>query len=150
MTDRKITPLTFSRRKIIPDTHKTHWRITLHAAWERNRWLIIGGCWLLALILGYSGFALQAISTGEAHNPTTLLYLTLQLISMNSGAVSEPIPWQLNIARFLIPILTAFTAFQAFALIFQEQLNLFRLQIIKDHVIICGSGYVSFAEQGWI
>lgn len=121
------------------------WKADLRCFWESNRWLIIGVCWLFALGLGYTGFARQASQAGEARSPTTLIYLTLQLISMNSGAVPEPVPWQLNLARFLIPLLTAFTAFQAFALIFQEQLNRFRLGLIRDHVVICGLSHKGFA-----
>ena len=139
MVDNKFPPPGDTDRLPIGDRNTRTWS-SLRMTWERYRWLIIGSCWLAAFILGTIGFAEHARLTGEARPPSTLLYLTLQLISMNSGAVSEPIPWQLNLARFLIPFLTAFTALQAFALIFQEQLNLFRLQRMRNHMIICGLG----------
>lgn len=141
----KMPPLRNTNPRESTQQRASNWKKTLRGTWESYRWLIIGGCWLVALALGYFGFAQQARQVGETLSPPTLLYLTLQLISMNSGAVPEPVTWSLNIARFLIPLLTAFTAFQAFALIFQEQLNRFRLGRIHQHIVIAGLSHKGFA-----
>jgi len=103
-----------------------------------NLWVLIGCAWLVAYWLGYAGFARFAANTGQQLTQWDLLYLTLQLIPMNSGAVVGPVVWELNAARFLIPLLTAFTAIQAFAVLFQQQTNLVRLRLIRDHYVICG------------
>jgi hypothetical protein len=57
---------------------------------------------------------------------------------MNSGAVSHPVSWELEVARLLLPILTATTALTALASVFRQQLELFRLNFYRNHVVICG------------
>ena len=116
-------------------------KFTVHEIWQwwhRNQWLLIGVAWIAALILGFIGFARNAASTRNALTPWDLVYLTLQLIPMNSGAVQGPVSWELNAARLLIPFLTAFTALRALAALFQQQADLVRLQFIHDHIVICG------------
>jgi hypothetical protein len=57
---------------------------------------------------------------------------------MNSGAVAQPIPLTLDIARFALPILTFLTAFQAFLGLFKDQVRAIQLVLLRGHVIICG------------
>ncbi|MBU0491886.1 MAG: NAD-binding protein [Chloroflexi bacterium] len=150
MTDSKEQP-----------TRRT-WRDRLRALWpeplQRHRdglrWLVLGTLWLIALALGYVGFARHAVALGEARSPLDIVYLTLQLVSLNSGAVPGPVPWELEMARLLIPALAAYTVFQALAVLFREQIQLARLWFVRDHVVICGlsrKGFLlakSFREQG--
>ena len=116
-------------------------KLTLHPIrqwWQQNQWLVIGIAWVVALVLGYIGFARNAASNGTSLTPWDLIYLTIQLIPMNSGAVQGPVSWELNAARLLIPLLTAITAVRALAALFQQQADLVRLQFIHDHIVICG------------
>jgi predicted Fe-Mo cluster-binding NifX family protein len=119
---------------------KSSWRQNLRNWWQDMKWPVLIALAFFALALGYVGFARYAASQGESASPLDLLYQTLQLISMNSGLVPGPINWQLQVARFLIPALTVYTALTALALIFSEQMQVFKLWRIKDHVIICGLG----------
>jgi hypothetical protein len=104
------------------------------------KWPVLIALAVFSLALGYIGFARYAAARGESPSFLDLLYQTLQLVSMNSGLVPGPINWQLQVARFLIPALTVYTALTALALIFSEQMQVFKLWRIKDHVIICGLG----------
>jgi hypothetical protein len=117
-------------------------------------WYLLGTAWLIAFLLGLIGFIhhaalLQLNTTFWDH-----LYLTFQLVSFNSGAVENPIPLELNIARFLIPLLTGAAALKAFWSIFREQLQMAQLLRLQNHIIICGlsrKGYllaVKFRQQG--
>ncbi len=72
------------------------------------------------------------------------LYLTLGLISLNTGAVPPPVSWELQVARFIVPAVTAYTAFLAFTTIFIQQTDRVRLWFLQDHVIICGLGKKGF------
>jgi hypothetical protein len=110
----------------------------VHRWWSHNQWLLTGSAWLIALALGYAGFAQHAISTGQMQTPWDLLYRTLQLIPMSSGAITGPVSWEMNVARLLIPFLTAFTAVQAFVALFQQHANLIRLKFMRNHLVICG------------
>ena len=119
---------------------KASWHQNLRHWWQDMKWPVLIALAVFALALGYVGFARYAASRGETPSPLDLLYQTMQLISMNSGLVPGPINWQLQVARFLIPALTVYTALTALALIFSEQMQVFKLWRIKDHVIICGLG----------
>jgi len=137
-------PKTASSRNKFQGWIRRFWQTTVRGAWTQYRWLLTGILWLAALILGYIGFTKHAIALKEPKSPWDLIYLTLQLISMNSGAVSAPVNWQLNVARLLLPALAAFTAIQAFSILFQEQVALIQLRLIRNHIVICGLSHKGF------
>lgn len=116
------------------------WRRRLQERWQDYRWFVVGGLWVIALVLGYVGFAFHFAALGESQSPADLLYLTLQLFTIESGAVSDPIGWPLEVARWLAPTVTAYTALQTLALIFREQMQLVRLRFFRNHTVICGLG----------
>lgn len=89
--------------------------------WSETRWVILGVLWFGSLMLGYFRFSVYAAARGLSLTFPDKLYRTLQSISMNSGAVEGDPGWMLDIARYLIPALTAFTAFQAVINNFREQ-----------------------------
>jgi hypothetical protein len=94
--------------------------------------------WIFGLYLGFVGFAHHAAAQGYDASSLDLVYLTLQLISMDSGAVAHPVGWELEVARLLLPVLTAFTALTALASLFRQQIRLFRLNFYRNHILICG------------
>ncbi|HEY42226.1 MAG TPA: hypothetical protein G4O18_10310 [Dehalococcoidia bacterium] len=106
----------------------------------RYKWLLIGLMWVLVISLGYVGFAKYFNSIGDTHSFGDILYRTLQLFALESGAVSGPIGWELQAARFLAPVMAVYTAIQAVASIFWAQTQLFRVRFIRNHVVICGLG----------
>lgn len=108
--------------------------------WSEYQLPIILLAALVALAMGLIGFTKHGQTVGE---PRTLLdnfYLTLGLLSLNTGAVVPPVPLELEIARFLVPLLAAYTAVVALAAVFTQQAQLVRLRYYRDHVIICGLG----------
>ena len=76
-----------------PRQRVTPWQ--LGRLWRKYRWLAIGGAWLAAGILGYVGFARHYATLGQSQSPGDLLYLTIQLFVLGSGAVEGPVAWQL-------------------------------------------------------
>jgi voltage-gated potassium channel Kch len=108
--------------------------------WESVQWPLIGGIALTALILGFVGFSKFLALSGKTWTPLDIVYLTLQLFTLESGALSGNIPWELEIARFLAPAVAAFAAFKALTIIFREQLQLIRVKFFRNHVVICGLG----------
>ena len=116
-----------------PGTSPLYWYIVLAA---------------LLFSLGVIGFARYA---AWHHLPSTLLdcvYLTFQLISLNSGAVEPPVPLELELARFFIPLLAASAAVQAFIRIFREQVHSLKLPWLRGHIIICGLSRKGFLLAG--
>lgn len=116
----------------------------LRNLWSDYSWFFMLGLGTSAMVLGYIGFWKNGIFTGEGRTVLDNLYLTLGLISLNSGTVPPPISWELQIARFLVPAVTAYTAFLAFTTIFIQQTERVRLWFLGDHVIICGLGRKGF------
>ncbi len=108
--------------------------------WNSIQWPLAFVLALAAIILGFIGFARFSASTGQARTHWDTLYLAVQLFAMQSGAVSGPVPWQLQIARFLAPAAAAYAALGALAILFRDQLERFRIRFLRSHTIICGLG----------
>lgn len=108
---------------------------------QDHQWLIIGALALASIGLGIVGFRNYWAATGQSRSFWDVLYLTLQLFTLESGSVYGPaVGWELEVARLLAPGIAAIAAVKAFALVFREQLQLFRMRFVRGHVIICGLG----------
>lgn len=116
------------------------WRESLVPHWRDYRWPVIGVLGLAAFLLGWWGFRAYFITLGEPRSPWDLLYLSLQLFTLESGSVSGPVGWQLQVARLLAPAVAIYVAGSALAVIFREQIQLFRIRFSSGHVLICGLG----------
>jgi len=90
--------------------------------------------------LGYIGFKKYNISVGEPQTFLNNMYLTFQLFTLESGAVAGRVPWELEVARILAPIVPAWTLIKALALLFREHIYMLRLRFYKNHVVVCGLG----------
>ncbi|MCU7811089.1 MAG: NAD-binding protein, partial [Candidatus Thiodiazotropha sp. (ex Notomyrtea botanica)] len=136
-------------------TEKTTKQTQLSYWWSEYQWTIIGLLALTAFTLGLLGFFQYFSAKSEVRTSQDILYLTLQLFTLDSGAVTGPVPWSLEIARLLAPALLVYTAAKALLEIFHEQVQVFRARFAKNHVIICGlgrKGYLlarSFREAGF-
>jgi len=115
-------------------------RITVKRIWAKFKWIILIVLWISSLLLGYLGFSMYALNNQMDFSFTETFYRTLQLISMNSGAVEGTNNWMLEVARFALPGLAAITALEALAVIFREQAVWLRLWRKKGHIVVCGLG----------
>jgi hypothetical protein len=109
------------------------------------QWLIVITVFVIGLVLGYIGFYKYTNSTGGAYSPADIFYLTIQLTALESGAVSGTVSWELEVARWLLPLVTAYTAVIAVTTLFRKQLQTIRVRFFQNHTIICGLG-----EKGWL
>jgi hypothetical protein len=106
---------------------------------RRNyQWYGLGVLWAGAIVLAVAGFAHYAAWHQLAYSFFDDFYLSLQLITMNSGAVAPPVPVELNLARFLIPLLAGATAVKALWQVFRQQIRMASLRRLSGHFIICG------------
>lgn len=104
--------------------------------------------WLLAIlaalitVLGMVGFTMQPLKPGDAPlGPCDLLYRSVQLFTLESGAVDPPVKWPLEFARWLAPLVTSFAAIKGIlALIHRRGRTYLRLRDIQQHGIVCGLG----------
>lgn len=103
-------------------------------------WAVIGLAGVLAFYLGFTGFRRFYEETHETRSLLDLVYLTLQLFSMNSGALAGAKHWELETARFLAPTVAAFAAVKALLAVFRDRFQMSRLRKMEGHVVICGLG----------
>lgn len=103
-----------------------------------RQWAILILLWVLGFSSGVVGFAQYAAWHGLSYTLWDKLYLTIQLISMESGSPEPPVPFLLNFARFFILLLSAVTAIKAFWELFHDWIFTSGLWRISDHTIICG------------
>lgn len=116
------------------------WRRRVRPRLREHGWLLIGALWALAVVLGYLGFRAKPATLGGAPSFWDNLYLSLQLFVLQSGAVVPPVPWALEVARLLAPVVLAATAVGAAIAVFREELQLWSVRRMRDHVVVCGLG----------
>jgi hypothetical protein len=115
-------------------------RKRLYPIWKDIQWPLVGGIWILGIILGYIGFYRYSLTVGEESTRLDLFYRSIQLITLESGDIENTVPWQLEVARFLVPAVAAYAAIQALILLFHEQWQQLRVRFLKRHVVVCGLG----------
>jgi hypothetical protein len=129
------------------------WRETARRWWYDYEWPVIGVLALAAVVLGVVGFRLQFLTEQKPIEWVDLIFKSFQLFVLQIS-VDPPMPWQLNAARILAPLVAAYTALQALGELFAEQMNSLRLRFRRGHVVICGLGRKSlvlargFLERG--
>lgn len=108
--------------------------------WMSIRWPLVAALFAGGLVLGTWGFDRYMELTGQPSSTLDDFMLSLQLIVLQSGAVPPPIPWQLEVARFLVPLVAAYATLSAVAVVFSAQVTEFRARRSSDHVVVCGLG----------
>jgi hypothetical protein len=93
-----------------------------------------------ALVLGWIGFDLNARAANQPSSVLDNLYRSFQLFIIHSGDVPAPIPWQLEVARFLAPGVAAAATLSTLAALLGEQLTAIRIRFYANHVVVCGLG----------
>ena len=116
-----------------------HLRRLGRALWEAQ-WLLLGLVGLAAVILGFVGFQRHFDALGDTPSVWDVLYRDLQLFVLEWGSVARPVPWELQVARFLAPAVTAAAAVGALLAIFHEEIEMLRIRRMVGHVIVCGLG----------
>jgi hypothetical protein len=108
---------------------------------QDHQWLLITSLALASTALGFIGFQKYSAATNQPRSLGDIFYLALQLFTLESGSVFGPaVGWELEVARLLAPGIAAIAAVKALALVFREQIQLFRMRFVRGHVVICGLG----------
>lgn len=115
------------------------WHLRVKPVWRSARPFVVISAALAVLVLGTIGFhdALH-LNFGDS------LYNAIQLFGFG-GSVPKSPPWQLQVARFLGPVLVGYAAVRGLLILFREQMQLlwFRL-VLRDHIVIAGLGEIGF------
>ena len=103
------------------------------------------GAWLflvaVAMCLGSTGFVLAA---DDARAPVYLpdvLYNAMQLFFLQFTQTTSPLPWQLEIARWMAPLLSGYAIYKGLESVLRDRFQRLRVMLrYRDHVILCGLG----------
>src|SRR5687767_11087859 len=101
---------------------------------RQHRLGFIAGAGVAALVLGFFGFRDVGYSIADA------AYGTLSLLAFNYTGPSENIPLSLELARFMVPAVTAFATFTALVVLLEDEWHLVRAGVRSNHLVICGLG----------
>jgi hypothetical protein len=95
---------------------------------------------LLTLLLGMLGFHRNAAAQGQSATLLDVAYLSLQLFILDSGAVSGPVGADLQIARFLAPLVAGYAAIHAVLGLFFHHVQTVLPRFMRGHYVVCGLG----------
>ena len=110
---------------------------------------------VVSLTLGTIGFHRYFTQSADHKSLATALYNAIWLFTIEPGNLNDPIPWELEIARWLSPAIAMYALLLGFAAIFRDQVSLLSLGFWRNHVIICGLGQKglniarNFRENGY-
>jgi len=109
--------------------------------WLRHwRWRISAALVVLCLALGLWGYSLRwpNISFGDRLYASFLLFHNTTSFFQPGGQF--PLPWQLEVARWLAPVVISVIAVSAIVTLFAQHVTHLRISLYRDHVIVCGLG----------
>jgi hypothetical protein len=106
----------------------------LREAWREWRGGILLLLTIATLALGVAGF--DQLGDGMS----TSLYRSVQLFGL--GGPSGDVPWELDIARLVAPLIIGVATVTALLGIFREQAGSLRLRRLRGHVVVIGFGTV--------
>lgn len=117
------------------------WLYSPKHLYRRWKWIITLFLAIVAFGLGVNGFIIEFKQNNVHVGFFNTVYVALQLFTLQMGYSTPHINWQLEVARFLAPLIFFYTLWQAIASVLQYQFQIARLYFIRDHVIICGLGH---------
>ncbi|MFX1533137.1 MAG: NAD-binding protein [Promethearchaeota archaeon] len=115
--------------------------IKLLNLWLKVDWIIVLIVGIATILLGSIGFLKHFNGLGVTFTGLDVVYFAIQLFVINLS-LTGPFPWQLEIARFLAPIILVYVGSRTLLLLLNEEFTLFKLRRIKYHTIICGLGKI--------
>ena len=104
-------------------------------------WVFVALFAVFTAVFSYVGFEEHGDRTGTDRSFADIVYMTLQLLVLESGSVEPPVPWQLNVARVAAPLLAATVTIGiirvALRVLRQRE---WRIGRVTGHTIVCGLG----------
>jgi len=111
-----------------------------HDKASRQQWLWVVGLAVLSIILGTIGFMQVKRVAGEPADVLDAVYHSLRLFHMHFEGVPHPLPWTLQIARFLAPFVLLASLVKGFLYAARSHRRAFFHRSQRGHVVISGLG----------
>jgi RyR domain-containing protein/TrkA family protein len=96
-------------------------------------------------VLGTIGFQEYMSGHGRQGSVIDSFYRTLTLFELDGYDVEPPIPWAMEVARFLAPALLGYAVFRGVMAVFRSQFELAGIRLLtRGHVVVAGLGEMGF------
>ena len=107
----------------------------------RWQWLVLCSLGLLAILLGTIGFI--RLSGEHEHTASLLdaLYDSLKLFHLHFEHTGGSLSWQLQVARFLAPLVVGFSLVKGFVSVAHGHRRALLHGSLSGHAIVCGLGH---------
>ena len=121
---------------------------------SQYRWALLAILAIVGLVLGYVGLDEYYADRGVDASFADLVYADLKLLGMGGSPDLSNLPWELDVARFLLPFVFVYGAFLGVLALFRERVAQARLPFIREHSVIIGLGekgaaFHARAAGGW-
>ena len=114
------------------------WRGFVEQVSTYRRW-ILAAAGIAAFVLGCIGWWERIKAHPTDSDAAFIVYWSLKDFLVNSPS-DQVIPWQLNVARFLAPLVAGWAGYTALAAVFRDRIQQMRIPLMRRHVVICGLG----------
>jgi len=114
------------------------------ALWIRYRWPVLAGLAVVGLVLGYVGYARYGTAHDQHYSLLDVFYNDLSLLGPLLP-IEGPVPWQLQIARFLVPAVLLYGVISGFFVLFRDRFEQARLPFLRGHDVVVGAGVKGLA-----
>jgi len=123
------------------------WKPRLENFFSTYGFALFSISFFFSLYLGILGFVFQ--NGLEQFSIFDNIYFGTQLIVLESGQISYPVNYLLQISRFAVPLIAGVMTIYAIFSIFTDQVENFKRNLLKNHIIIYGlnNRSISFAEK---
>jgi hypothetical protein len=115
-------------------------RPTLRAFWRVYEFPVISTVAVAAYVLGCWGFAEYSRGAAEPLSVFEILYRSLRLFVLHGDPFDAPVPWPLELGRFMAPLATALTAIAALSQLLHHQLRILGIRLRRPEAVVCGLG----------
>jgi len=114
------------------------WGKTSRSAAVRFRWLLLGTAGLIGFVLGLVGLHRYYESKADFGD---LVYLDLKMLAFGGAPAPPPaLPWQLQVARYVLPLVVLSGALAGLLALFRDRYEQARLPFVRGHVLVAGLG----------
>lgn len=119
-------------------------RDRIWAHWDRSGWVVMLGVIAAVFSLGYVGLTSYAAAHDVDWTVTTRMYMAMTLFVADNGGATGAVPWTLEVARWLAPLVLATAAVGTAVALVRTRTGEWRAAWYKGHVVVVGLG-----ERGW-
>lgn len=100
-------------------------------------WWIIGILGILSFALAIVGFDIVYTQNDTERNLLDLMFQSMKIFGMEFiDDFKSPLPWQLEVARWLAPLVVLYTAAKAILYFVQREMKSLLIKFYKNHVIV--------------